>query len=79
MDGSSVSGAPNLRHPYTIRSRHAKFRADEQRARCKVHSIAIDSADTGHLVMDGQRNSLHDKPPERQLTCLRYEDEHGCH
>ena len=26
MDGSSVSAAPNLRHPYTIRSRRAKFR-----------------------------------------------------
>jgi len=31
MDGSSVSAAPNLRHPYTIRSRPTKFRADEQR------------------------------------------------
>ena len=27
MDGSSVSAAPNIRHPYTIRSRHTKFRA----------------------------------------------------
>ena len=33
MDGSSVSGVPNLRHPYTIRSRHAKFQIDAQPAR----------------------------------------------
>jgi len=32
MDGSSVSAAPNLRHPDTIRSRPKKFLADKQRA-----------------------------------------------
>ena len=40
MDGSSVSAAPNIRHPYTIRSRHAKFPADERRAR-RIQTLSI--------------------------------------
>ena len=39
-DGSSASGAPNIRHPHAICSRPAKFLTDEQRAR-RAQTLSI--------------------------------------
>ena len=45
MDGSSVSGAPNLRHPYTIRSRHEKLHTDAKHTnRAQTLSIQVTRA-----------------------------------